>query len=52
MRGRKPKPIDPKTLTAGSICYGYRKGDDGYCKFYTGSRQKLESCYSKCKRNV
>ncbi len=49
-RGRKPKPLDPKQLTAGKTCPGYRKGEDGYCRYYTGSRRILESCFAKCRR--
>ncbi len=50
IRGRKPKPLDPKQLTTGSICPGFRKSEDGFCKYYGGSKRIIESCYSKCKR--
>ena len=50
MRGRKPKPLEEKPLKAGDICPGFRKGEDGFCKYYTGSKKMLESCFSKCKR--
>ncbi|MDF2984908.1 MAG: hypothetical protein K0R50_418 [Eubacterium sp.] len=50
MKGRKPKSLENKLLKVGDICPGFRKGEDGFCKYYTGSKRQKENCFSKCKR--
>lgn len=29
-------------------CKGFKKGKDGFCKYYTGCKPFTESCYNQC----
>lgn len=44
-RGR---PINEKKMFKNGRCRFFRKGKDGFCVYYAGSRKDLESCYGKC----
>ena len=39
-----------KQLKVPDMCHGYKVGNDGFCKHYTGSKRDKENCNSKCKK--
>ncbi len=43
LRGRPPK-----TMLKNGKCRFFKKGKDGFCVHYAGSRQSISGCYDKC----
>ena len=48
MNRPRGRPINEKTMFKNGKCRFFKKGRDGYCFYYAGSRKMLGSCYSRC----
>lgn len=45
---QRGRPINEKTMLKNGKCRFFKKGADGFCVHYGGSKRNVSGCYEKC----